>query len=144
MDENDPSHFKLRSGFMLNVFLESDLLEQIKKIQKNQNLKDERDVVICAIEHYYQQIISGVPKQKEKFDEEFSKTTFDGEIDFKKLEYILMSIKSENLIKKLPQYKIYNLNGAGMMHRFQTKILPVKFSLMCLSKMIVEQNESMG
>ena len=140
MDENDQSHFKLRSGFMLNVFLESDLLKQIKKIQKNQNLKDERDVVIRAIEHYYQQIISGVPKQKEKFDEEFSKTTFDGEIDFKKLEDILMSIKSEELIKKLPQHKIYNLNGAGMMHRFQTKILPVKFSLMCLSKMIVEQN----
>ena len=90
MDENDQSHFKLRSGFMLNVFLESDLLKQIKKIQKNQNLKDERDVVIRAIEHYYQQITSGVPKQKEKFDEEFSKTTFDGEIDFKKLEDILM------------------------------------------------------
>jgi hypothetical protein len=28
---------------------------------------------------------------------------------------------------------------AGMIHRFHTKILPVKFSLMCLSKMIIEQ-----
>jgi hypothetical protein len=28
---------------------------------------------------------------------------------------------------------------AGMIHRFHTKILPVKFSLMCLSKMIIEE-----
>jgi hypothetical protein len=28
---------------------------------------------------------------------------------------------------------------AGMIHRFHTKILPVKFSLMCLSKMMIEQ-----
>ena len=140
MDKNDQSHLKLSSGSMLNIFLESYILDQIKKIQKNQNLKDERDVVIRAIEHYYENIISAAPKQKDKFDEGFSKTVFDGEIDFKKLEDILMLVKSEKLIEKLPQHKIYNLTGAGMIHRFQTKILPVKFSLLCLSKMIIEQN----
>ena len=81
MDKNDQSHLKLSSGSMLNIFLESYILDQIKKIQKNQNLKDERDVVIRAIEHYYENIISAAPKQKDKFDEGFSKTVFDGEID---------------------------------------------------------------
>jgi len=140
MDENDQSHFKLRSGSMLNVFLESNLLEQIKKIQKNQNLKDERDVVIRAIEHYYKKIIFDVSKQQDRFDDEFPRTVFDGKLDLEKLEKILVVIKSENLIKKLPQHKIYNMTGAGMIHRFQNKILPVKFSLMCLSKLILEQN----
>jgi hypothetical protein len=46
--------------------------------------------------------------------------------------------KNENLIKKLPQHKIYGLSGVGMIHRFHTKIFPVKFSLMCLSRMIEE------
>ena len=106
MDENDQSHFKLRSGFMLNVFLESDLLEQIKKIQKNQNLKDERDVVIRAIEHYYQQIISGVPKQKEKFDEEILQKQIVNErrqstirLEKRKMEIQRMKINNErNLV----------------------------------------------
>ena len=106
MDENDQSHFKLRSGSMLNVFLESNLLEQIKKIQKNQNLKDERDVVIRAIEHYYKKIIFDVSKQQDRFDDEFPRTVFDGKLDLEKLEKILEAIQSENLIKKLPQHKI--------------------------------------
>jgi hypothetical protein len=140
MDNGDQTHFKLRSGYMLNIFLDSNLIDQIKKIQKNQNLKDESDVVIRAIHHYYEKIISDVAEQQDKFENEFSQNTFDGKLDLEKLEKILDSIESENIIKKLPQHKIYNMAGAGMIHRFQTKILPVKFSLMCLSKMIVEQN----
>ena len=140
MDNGDQPHFRLRSGSMLNIFLDSNLIDQIKKIQKNQNLKDESDVVIRAIHHYYEKIICDVAEQQDKFENEFSQNTFDGKLDLEKLEKILDSIESENIIKKLPQHKIYNMAGAGMIHRFQTKILPVKFSLMCLSKMIVEQN----
>ena len=140
MDNGDQPHFRLRSGSMLNIFLDSNLIDQIKKIQKNQNLKDESDVVIRAIHHYYEKIISDVAEQQDKYENEFSQNTFDGKLDLVKLEKILELIESEKLIKKLPQYKIYNMAGAGMIHRFQTKILPVKFSLMCLSKMIVEQN----
>ena len=140
MDKIDQSHLKLRSGSMLNIFLESSILEQIKKIQKSQNLKDERDVIIRAIENYYEKMNSNIPKQQDKLDNEFSRNIFDGKLDLGKLEEILVLIKSENLIKKLPQHEIYNKSGAGMIHRFQTKILPVKFSLMCLSKMIIEQN----
>jgi len=140
MDNGDQTHFKLRSGSMLNIFLDSNLIDQIKKIQKNQNLKDESDVVIRAIHHYYEKIISDVAEQQDKFENEFSQNTFDGKLELEKLEKILELIESENLIERLPQHKIYNMAGAGMIHRFQTKILPVKFSLMCLSKMIVEQN----
>ena len=140
MDKIDQPHLKLRSGSMLNIFLESSILEQIKKIQKSQNLKDERDVIIRAIENYYEKMNSNIPKQQDKLDNEFSRNIFDGKLDLGKLEEILVLIKSENLIKKLPQHEIYNKSGAGMIHRFQTKILPVKFSLMCLSKMIIEQN----
>ena len=57
-----------------------------------------------------------------------------------KLEKILARIESENFIKKLPQHEIYGKSNAGMMHRFHTKIFPVKFSLLCLAKMIVEQD----
>ena len=140
MDKIDQSHLKLSSGSMLNIFLESNILEQIKKIQKNQNLKDERDAIIHAIEKYYEKMNSNIPKQQDNWDNEFPRKIFDGKLDLEKLEEILVLIKSENLIKKLPQHEIYNKSGAGMIHRFQTKILPVKFSLMCLSKMIIEQN----
>ena len=171
MDKNDQSHLKLSSGSMINIFLESNTLEQIKKIQKNQNLKDERDVVIRAIQYYYDKIISeqlqmiqkndierivlknhnysksniwrmrtGSDVVRDRFAHKIPHTTFDGKLDLEKLEKILVVIKSENLIKKLPQHKIYNMTGAGMIHRFQNKILPVKFSLMCLSKLILEQN----
>ena len=77
---------------------------------------------------------------RDRFAHKIPHTTFDGKLDLEKLEKILVVIKSENLIKKLPQHKIYNMTGAGMIHRFQNKILPVKFSLMCLSKLILEQN----
>ena len=140
MDKIDQSHLKLSSGSMLNIFLESNILEQIKKIQKNQNLKDERDAIIHAIEKYYEKMNPNIPKQQGNWDNEFPRKIFDGKLDLEKLEEILVLIKSENLIKKLPQHEIYNKSGAGMIHRFQTKILPVKFSLMCLSKMIIEQN----
>jgi hypothetical protein len=164
---------------MLNLFLESKLLEQIKQIQKNENLKDESEVVIRAIQYYYKENISNfaneladnsdIPRTKihspdltnfeewnlkpfdkakikhsryfPQFENEFPQTTFDGNIDIGKLEKILVHIESENLIKKLPQNQIYNnIHSAGMIYRFQTKILPVKFSLMCLAKIMIEQN----
>ena len=103
MDNGDQTHFKLRSGSMLNIFLDSNLIEQIKKIQKNLNLEDESDVVIRAIHHYYEKIISDVAEQQDKFENKFSQNTFDGKLDLEKLEKILESIESENLIKKLPQ-----------------------------------------
>ena len=76
MDKIDQSHLKLRSGSMLNIFLESNILEQIKKIQKNQNLKDERDAIIHAIEKYYEKMNSNIPKQQDKLDNEFSRNIF--------------------------------------------------------------------
>ena len=48
--------------------------------------------------------------------------------------------KTVNTTIKLHQHEIYGMSGAAMIARFQTKILPVKFSLMCLSKLILEQN----
>ena len=138
MDKNDQSHFKLSSGSMLNIFLESDIIEQIQKIQKKQNLKDEREVIIHLIQNHYDKIILGTPKHSNIIDNEFPKNIFDGKLDLVKLDKILDIIKSENLIKKLPQHEIYNKSSAGLIHRLHTKILPVKFSLMCLSKMIIE------
>lgn len=140
MDKNDQSHFKLSSGSMLNIFLESDIIEQIQKIQKKQNLKDEREVIIHLIQNHYDKIILDTSKSSNIVDNEFPKNIFDGKLDLVKLDKILDIIKSENLIKKLPQHEIYNKSSAGLIHRLHTKILPVKFSLMCLSKMIIEKN----
>lgn len=141
MVENEQSNFKLNPGSMLQIFLELDVIEQIKQIQKNENLKDERDVIIRAIQNYSKKNISDHSRQQQNhFEDEIVQTSFNGDIDIKKLESILVHNKSENLIKKLPQDKIYTISDAGMIHRFHTKILPVKFSLMCLSKMIVEKD----
>ena len=52
MDKNEQSTFKSNPGSMLQIFLELNIIEQIKQIQKNENLKDEREVIIRAIQNY--------------------------------------------------------------------------------------------
>jgi hypothetical protein len=151
MSKNEKSTFSSNSGTMFHIFLESELMETIKHIQKNENLKNEGEVITHLIENYVKKNVI----QQNQIKHEISKTTFDeskyqssivtvgdlefdGRIQFHKLEKILAQVTSENLIKKLPQHKIYGLSGVGMIHRFHTKIFPVKFSLMCLSRMIEE------
>ena len=124
---------------MVQIFLNSDILAQIKAIQDNENLKDEQEVIIRAIQNYSKKNNSDFPQQQNSFEDEISHTTFDGHIEMEKIRNTLQNVTSENLIKKLPQHEIYKMPDAGMIHRFHTKILPVKFSLMCLSKMIIEQ-----
>jgi hypothetical protein len=151
MSKNEKSTFSSNSGSMYHIFLETKLIEMINQIQKNENLKDEGEVIAHLIQDYGKKNIT----QLDQFEKNISQTTFyerrvptvtvgaskfDGNIQFQKLEKILASIKSENVIKKLPQHEIYGLSGVEMIHRFHTKILPVKFSLMCLSEMIVEKD----
>ena len=151
MSKNEKSAFSSNSGSMYHIFLETKLIEIINQIQKNENLKDEGEVIAHLIQDYGKKNIT----QLDQFEKNISQTTFyerrvptvtvgaskfDGNIQFQKLEKILASIKSENVIKKLPQHEIYGLSGVEMIHRFHTKILPVKFSLMCLSEMIVEKD----
>jgi len=151
MSKNEKSAFSSNSGSMYHIFLETKLIEIINQIQKNENLKDEGEVISHLIQDYGKKNIT----QLDQFEKNISQTTFyerrvptatvgaskfDGNIQFQKLEKILASIKSENVIKKLPQHEIYGLSGVEMIHRFHTKILPVKFSLMCLSEMIVEKD----
>jgi hypothetical protein len=151
MSKNEKSTFSSNSGSMYHIFLETKLIEIINQIQKNENLKDEGEVIAHLIQDYGKKNIA----QLDQFETNISQTTFyerrvptvtvgaskfDGNIQFQKLEKILASIKSENVIKKLPQHEIYGLSGVEMIHRFHTKILPVKFSLMCLSEMIVEKD----
>jgi hypothetical protein len=124
---------------MVQIFLNSDILAQIKAIQNNENLKDEREVIIRAIQNYSKKNDIDSTQQQNSFEDEISNTTFDGHIEMEKIRNILQHVTSENIIKKLPQHEIYKMPDAGMIHRFHTKILPVKFSLMCLSKMIIEQ-----
>ena len=124
---------------MVQIFLNSDILAQIKAIQNNENLKDEQEVIIRAIQNYSKKTNFDSPQQQNSFEDEISNTTFDGHIEMEKIRNTLQNVTSENLIKKLPQHEIYKMPDAGMIHRFHTKILPVKFSLMCLSKMIIEQ-----
>lgn len=138
MDDNEQSTFKSNPGSMFHIFLELNVIEQIKKIQKNENLKDEREVIIRAIQNYTKKNISDYSHQR--FEDNISHTTFDGNIEIEKLENLLTPITSKNLIKKLHQHEVYGMSGAAMIARFQTKILPVKFSLLCLSKMIIEQH----
>ena len=141
MDKNEQSTFKSNPGSMLQIFLELNIIEQIKQIQKNENLKDEREVIIRAIQNYSKKNIDFYKPADSQyyFEDDISHTTFDGNIDMEKLENLFAQITSKNLIKKLPQHEIYGISGAAMIARFQTKILPVKFSLLCLSKMIIEQ-----
>ena len=140
MIENDQTKIKLNPGSMIQIFLESHLIEQIKQIQKNENLNDERDVIVHLIQNYFKKnVFDGIPP-KEKKNLDFLQTPFDGKFEMQKLEKILARIESEDFIKKLPQHEIYGKSNSGMMHRFHTKIFPVKFSLLCLAKMIVDQD----
>lgn len=128
---------------MVQIFLNSDILAQIKTIQNNENLKDEQEVIIRAIQNYSKKNNSDSPQQQNSFEDEISNTTFDGHIEMEKIRKILSGSSAiGKKIKKLPQHEIYKMPDAGMIHRFHTKILPVKFSLMCLSKMIIEKEES--
>ena len=141
MNKVEKSTFSSDSGSMFHIFLESELIEMIKHIQKKEKLKDEGDVITHLIQDY---IKKNIP-QEELLEHEISQTTFDGSrypssmasfayknkpiefdgnIQFQKLEKILESIDSKNVIKKLPQHKIYGLSGAGMIHRFHTKKPP--------------------
>jgi len=179
--ENEKSTFSSNSGPMFHIFLESELIEMIKHIQKNENLKDEREVIIRAIQNYIKKGISDSSRQQERFEDEIlqttfdgntenkknieylqtlsfekqqewiqehpgklfsqpSENTFDGNIEIQKLEKILAQVTSENLIEKLPQHEMYGMESAAIIFRFHTKILPVKFSLLCLSKMMIEQD----
>ena len=125
---------------MFQIFLNSDILAQIKAIQNNENLKDEQEVIIRAIQNYSKKNNSDSTQQQNSFEDEISNTTFDGHIEMEKIRKILSGSSTKGKkIKKLPQHEIYKMPDAGMIHRFHTKILPVKFSLMCLSKMIIEQ-----
>ena len=112
---------------------------RLKQSKTNENLKDEREVIIRAIQNYSKKNTFDSTQQQNSFEDEMYHTTFDGHIEMEKIKKILEQVTSENLIKKLPQHEIYKMPDAGMIHRFHTKILPVKFSLMCLSKMIVGQ-----
>jgi len=151
MSKNDKVTFWSDDGSLYHLFLDSELIEMIKHIQKNEKLKNEGEVITHLIRNYVKKDIP----QLDQLEHDISQTSFDGNryppsrviadalkfdgtVQFQKLEKILASTKSENVIKKLPQHKIYGLSGAAMIHRFHTKILPVKFSLMCLSKMIVD------
>ena len=139
MKGDKKSNFTVNPGSMFQIFLNSDILDQIKAIQNNENLKDEREVIIRAIQNYSKKNTFDSTQQQNRFNDEISHTTFDGHIEMEKIKKILEQVTSENLIKKLPQHEIYKMRDAGMIHRFHTKILPVKFALMCLSKMIIEQ-----
>ena len=139
MKGDKKSNFTVNPGSMFQIFLNSDILDQIKAIQNNENLKDEREVIIRAIQNYSKKNTLDSTQQQNRFNDEISHTTFDGHIEMEKIKKILEQVTSENLIKKLPQHEIYKMPDAGMIHRFHTKILPVKFALMCLSKMIIEQ-----
>ena len=141
MGKNEESTFKSNPGSMLQIFLELNIIEQIKQIQKNENLKDAREVIIRAIQNYSKKNIDFYKPDDSQhyFGDDISHATFDGNIDMEKLENLFAQITSENLIKKLPQHEIYGISGAAMIARFQTKILPVKFSLLCLSQMMIDQ-----
>ena len=141
MSKNGPLTFNSNPGSMLQIFLELDIIEQIKQIQKNENLKDEREVIIRAIQNYSKKNndYTNLSIHEAMFGNDIITTTFDGNIDMEKLENLFAQITSENLIKKLPQHEIYGITGAAMIARFQTKILPVKFSLLCLSQMMIDQ-----
>lgn len=153
MSENTNSSRKRDAGFLYHIFLKSELIEIIKNIQNIENLKDENDVIIHLIQDYAKknniQLYRHQLKNSQSIQDvieysppisKFDKLEFDGNVQFLKLEKILSSIQYTNSIKKLPQHEIYGLLGVGMIHRFHTKILPVKFTLMCLSKMIVEND----
>ena len=70
---------------MVQIFLNSDILAQIKAIQNNENLKDEREVIIRAIQNYSKKNNSDSTQQQNSFEDEISNTTFDGNIEMEKI-----------------------------------------------------------
>ena len=132
---------KPKRGVMIDVFLEDAVEKQIKEIQKVENLKDERDVIYRAIQSYFEKVTKNeIISDGVKF-EKTNKTSFDGTVDFSQLSGILKNIETNGLIERLPQSDIYGLDGAGIIWIFHNRLLPVKFSLLCLSQMIMEQND---
>ena len=132
---------KPKRGVMIDVFLEDAVEKQIKEIQKVENLKDERDVIYRAIQSYFEKVTKNeIISDGVKF-EKINKTSFDGTVDFSQLSGILKNIETNGLIERLPQSDIYGLDGAGIIWIFHNRLLPVKFSLLCLSQMIMEQND---
>ena len=153
MSKNENSPRKPDAGYLYHIFLESEYNKIIKNIQNIENLKDETDVIIFLIQNYAKKNIKQQDLIEHKISQSpnsyiknlssidtFDKLGFNGNIELEKLEKILSSVEYTNSIKKLPQHEIYNISSAGLIHGFQNKILPVKFNLMCLSKMIVEND----
>jgi hypothetical protein len=131
---------KPKRGIMIDIFLEDAVEKQIKEIQKVEHLKDERDVIYRAIQSYFNKIIKNEKILDVGLFENINKTSFDGVVDFSQLNSILQNIETDGLIERLPQSDIYGLDGAGIIWIFHNRILPVKFTLLCLSKMMLEQN----
>ena len=52
MNKDEKSTFSSNSGSMFHIFLESELIEMIKHIQKKEKLKDEGDVITHLIQDY--------------------------------------------------------------------------------------------
>ncbi|MBT5087487.1 MAG: hypothetical protein HOM71_08400 [Deltaproteobacteria bacterium] len=132
---------KPKRGVMMDIFLEDSVEKQIKEIQKVENLQDERDVIYRAIQNYFEKVTKSKMITGSTEFEKTNNTGFDGEVDFSHLSNILKNIETDNLIERLPQNDIYGLDGAGIIWIFHNRMLPVKFSLLCLSQMILEQND---
>jgi hypothetical protein len=131
----------LKRGVMMDIFLEDTIEKQIKEIQKIENLKDERDVIYRALQNYFE-----VVTKKDKISsggrfKKTSQTSFNGSVDFLQVGNILKKTGEEKRLDRLSQNKIYGLDGAGIIWIFHNRLLPVKFSLMCISQMIAEKGE---
>jgi hypothetical protein len=132
---------KSKRGVMIDIFLEDSVEKQVKEIQKFENLKDERDVIYHAIQSYFDKIIKNEKTSEGLKFEKTNETSFDGIVDYSQLSNVLKNIETDDLIKRLPQSDIYGLDSAGIIWIFHNRLLPVKFSLLCLSQMIMERND---
>jgi hypothetical protein len=132
---------KPKRGVMMDIFLEDSIEKQIKEIQKVENLKDERDVIYRAIQNYFEKVTKNEKISDGLRFEKTNKTSFNGAVDYSQLSNVLKNIETDDLIKRLPQSDIYGLDSAGIIWIFHNRLLPVKFSLLCLSQMIMEQND---
>ena len=132
---------KSKRGVMIDIFLEDSVEKQVKEIQKFENLKDERDVIYHAIQSYFDKIIKNEKTSDGLKFEKTNETSFDGVVDFSQLTSLLKNIETNGLIERLPQSDIYGLDSAGIIWIFHNRLLPVKFSLLCLSQMIMERND---
>ena len=73
MSKNEKSTFSSNSGSMFHIFLETKLIEMIKHIQKNENLKDEGDVIAHLIQDYGKKNITQLDQFEKKWKVENSK-----------------------------------------------------------------------